>query len=381
MVGLDAASGGVILARRDVVGCGRDLFRVRAFFKTAMAQRTRGSGSVYIRSLPRRLGVRENLDRYRNHLSIRFALLDQLRRDRTMGATRSRQLASTRSRDLCWPDRADFLIRPAANSGWCGNGERIRFRDAGSREATIVVRRAARSGGCGAADAGFVSSRHQFPRVNSDNIARWYRWLEYAGFGRALERRREAFLHEVVDARRILVLGEGDGRFLVKLVQQNRDAAITYVDLSEEMLALARNRAGNDRVRYHHANALTVPLPAAEYDLIVTHFFLDCLTEADAALLIDKLSRAAKPGSYWIVSEFREPAMWARVIVDALYLFFRITTGLRTRRLIDHHVLLKRKGFVLIREQTARAGLLASELWTMVTEKATVGDMKETLKR
>ncbi len=50
--------------------------------------------------------------------------------------------------------------------------------------------------------------------VNCDRIARWYRWIEYAGFGRALERRREAFLDDVSDARRVLALGDGDGRAL-----------------------------------------------------------------------------------------------------------------------------------------------------------------------
>jgi len=43
--------------------------------------------------------------------------------------------------------------------------------------------------------------------MNWDSIARWYRWLEYLGFGRALEDRREAFLSDVADARRVLALG------------------------------------------------------------------------------------------------------------------------------------------------------------------------------
>ena len=43
--------------------------------------------------------------------------------------------------------------------------------------------------------------------MNCDRIARWYRWFEYAGFGRGLERRRQAFLNDIADARRVLALG------------------------------------------------------------------------------------------------------------------------------------------------------------------------------
>jgi hypothetical protein len=97
--------------------------------------------------------------------------------------------------------------------------------------------------------------------------------------------------------------------------------------------------------------------------LVVTHFFLDCLDENDAAALVKKIAAALQPNARWLISEFREPNPWARAIVGMLYFFFRLTTGLRTRRLIDHHVPLSRSGFVLEKQETARFGLLASELW------------------
>jgi SAM-dependent methyltransferase len=195
--------------------------------------------------------------------------------------------------------------------------------------------------------------------VNCDRIARWYRWFEYAGFGRALERRREAFLSEVSDARRILALGDGDGRALAALLAAAPNACVDYIDVSATMLDLARARAGTKRVNYRRADARTVPLPALEYDLIVTHFFLDCFDETDLEPLIARLSDAATPEARWLISEFRGNG-W---LVRSLYLFFRIATGLRTRRLVDHHPLLQRHGFRLVRHENAWRGLLASELW------------------
>ncbi|HTS78949.1 MAG TPA: class I SAM-dependent methyltransferase [Bryobacteraceae bacterium] len=205
--------------------------------------------------------------------------------------------------------------------------------------------------------------------MNCDPIARWYRWLEYIGFGRALERRRIAFLSDIADARRVLLLGDGDGRFLEKLIPlifARPGAAIDYVDISPRMLDLARRRAGT-RVNCHLADALSMPLPAAEFDLIVTHFFLDCFDDHDAARLVERVASSAAPHARWLISEFRESGWLARRLIAALYLFFRYTTGLKTTRLIDHHPLLTRAGFALEKFESARAGMLVSELWRRVT--------------
>ena len=200
--------------------------------------------------------------------------------------------------------------------------------------------------------------------MNCDAIAPWYRWLEYAGFGRALERRREAFLSRVADARRVLVLGDGDGRALAALLRASAGATVDYVDASARMLELARARAGRERVVYHHADALTMPLGhaedgPAEYDLIVTHFLLDCFEAPDQARLLERVGRAATPQARWVVSEFRGHG----ILVAILYWFFRVTTGLRTRELADHRALFEKHGFRLQRVESAWGGRLASELW------------------
>ena len=207
--------------------------------------------------------------------------------------------------------------------------------------------------------------------MNCDPLARWYRWLEYAGFGRALERRRTALLAAMTTARQVLVLGDGDGRFLSAFLRANRHAEVDAVDNSAAMLALARQGvSGTDtaRVRFHHADAARWQPPAVSYDLIVTHFFLDCFTDRELRPLVARLATFAAPGARWAVSEFRQPAggaaAWhARAWIAGLYAFFRIVTGLRARRLPDHAAALSAAGFRLDHETVARFGLLASELW------------------
>ena len=208
--------------------------------------------------------------------------------------------------------------------------------------------------------------------MNCDGLARWYRFLERAGFGCALELRRTAFLKEIATARRVLVLGDGDGRFLAAFLRTNRSAQVDSVDSSAAMLTLARARVGGAdtmRVCFHHADARSWQPPSAtRYDLIVTHFFLDCFTDAELRPLVARLGTFAALDARWLVSEFRQPARgpaaWhARAWIGGLYAFFRVATGLRVRRLPDHPVALAAADFRLEREEVARWGLLISQLW------------------
>jgi ubiquinone/menaquinone biosynthesis C-methylase UbiE len=135
------------------------------------------------------------------------------------------------------------------------------------------------------------------------------------------------------------------------------------VDLSDRMLELARHKAGVDRVVYRRADARALEFAPGEYDLIATHFFFDCFNQHELETLISRIASAAAPGARWVVSEFRTASIPARLLVRALYLFFRITTGLRTQSLVDHRPILRAQGFRLIDASQSRGGLVVSELW------------------
>ena len=85
-------------------------------------------------------------------------------------------------------------------------------------------------------------------KTNFDRVARVYRWAEYASLGGTLERAREFFLPRLMECRSVLALGDGDGRFLGRLLRQNPEMKAVAVDSSTEMLRLLRGRCG-DRVK------------------------------------------------------------------------------------------------------------------------------------
>ena len=204
-------------------------------------------------------------------------------------------------------------------------------------------------------------------------LAPWYRWIEYAAFGHALEKRRFAFLPYIArlaaESGRVLVLGEGDGRTLAQLLKLAPLVRVEVVDVSPEMIALARRRSGDsDRVTFRCEDALTVDWPSDYYDAIVTNFFLDCFTEADARGLIRRLASALTGQGIWLIGEFAIPSggwrrVHAQVWIWTMYRFFGLTTGLRAQALPPVERLLREAGMRRIGQETSRAGLVTTEAW------------------
>jgi len=214
------------------------------------------------------------------------------------------------------------------------------------------------------------------PPPNFNRLARLYRWMEILSFGPWLMRCRCAFLNECCSARSGLALGDGDGRFTARLLSENAAIQIEAVDASPAMLRALVYQAGSHakRVRTHVADMRVWQPEELAYDLIISHFSLDCLTTSEIESLADTLARAVSPGALWVVSEFAVPANWfgwlvARPTVSMLYRAFGWLTGLQVRSLPDHCTALRQAGFTLQKRRKWLAGLLASELWSACGER------------
>ncbi len=209
--------------------------------------------------------------------------------------------------------------------------------------------------------------------MNFDRIAPHYRWLEMLCAGPLLQRCRTAFLGEIQSPRHVLIVGEGNGRFLVNFLRAHPDAQVTCVEASAVMLRLAQARlvaSGLDSrsVEFVHADLFAWAPPLRRFDLLVTHFFLDCFRSDQLAAIIARLAASAAPEARWLVADFREPssgfAKWrARAIIQSLYFFFRSVARLSATRLTPPDALLARHGFVLRERRTWDWGLLHSDLW------------------
>ncbi len=208
-----------------------------------------------------------------------------------------------------------------------------------------------------------------------DRLAPCYRALETLGFGTALQRARCAWIERLASRQNVLLLGEGDGRFLAEALEVAPDARFTVVDGSEGMLAAAKRRAAtdHDRVDFIYAQLPgQVELIRARdsFDAVSAHFFFDCFATDDVVALIESVSRRTTSDAIWLVSDFHvaETPWWKRIpsnfVVGALYRAFRFMTGLRTCRLPSWESAMRASGLTCAINEKQLFGLTRSDVWT-----------------
>jgi SAM-dependent methyltransferase len=211
------------------------------------------------------------------------------------------------------------------------------------------------------------------PDMSFDSIAPHYRWMEFLLAGDKLQRCRTAFLSRIENAQNVLILGEGNGRFLVECRKTLRSARITCIDASARMLQLAGARLARaglnpEGIAFVRADALAWAPPPRCFDLIVTHFFLDCFRGDQLERLVASLGAGAQADAAWLLADFQIPErgrgrLRAQIIHRMMYAFFRLTTRLPARRWTAPDPFLESHGFVLEKRLSSDWDLLRSDLW------------------
>jgi hypothetical protein len=209
--------------------------------------------------------------------------------------------------------------------------------------------------------------------MSFDTLAPHYAWIE-AWFARdRLQRCRTAMVPRLPPPDRVLIYGEGNGRFMVEMLRQFPNARLTVVEMSPVMIRQARERLRhadleNADVRFIEADALQWQPEAQTYDLIVTCFFLDCFREDQLAHLVPVIARSATVDAWWLVADFQIARhgwqrLRSRIVVASLYRFFRLMTGISGSRLVDPAPLLAANGFSRAHHEEQDHGVLFCSLW------------------
>ncbi len=205
--------------------------------------------------------------------------------------------------------------------------------------------------------------------------------MEYLSFGPMLERCRFHFLPDCARARHALVLGDGDGRFTARLLAANSSVQVDAVDASGAMLRELERRTRHTvpdtlgRLDTSKADLRSFTPVRSGYDLVVSHFFLDCLTDEEVDGLVQRTIPHLTPDAIWLISEFEIPAKgWrricARAVVRFLYFAFEKMTHLHVRRIPDYATTLSAHGFERRRRGQFLGGLLIAEVWNRASSNA-----------
>lgn len=209
--------------------------------------------------------------------------------------------------------------------------------------------------------------------MSFDRLAPYYEWMEAVLAGQRLQQVRSYWLNKIPDNARILSVGEGHGPFSVACALRHPRSQITCVDASAAMLARAKQRAARagitpDRINWVCTDVFSWKPVEDSFDVIATHFFLDCFPPEKIGPVVAKLAACARPNASWLLSDFTIPAhglsRWRALAVHKLmYAFFRFATHLPAQRLTPPDDFIRQHGFQLKNRAYFDWGLLHADLW------------------
>ena len=203
---------------------------------------------------------------------------------------------------------------------------------------------------------------------NFDLVANFYPLLEQLVFGSTLNQARGFFAREIGTGKEILLIGEGNGRFLCEMMKQTSSASFTVVDSSARMLAAAGRRIApitpSRRIEWICADFLKWPAPVALYDRVVTHFFLDLFGSDRICQIVEKISRITTEDALWVNVDFTPEGrgLHQKILMWTQYRFFHRFSGIEASRLFDARSWIGQGGWKIREERSLNSGWISGYL-------------------
>lgn len=205
-------------------------------------------------------------------------------------------------------------------------------------------------------------------RRTYDFVAPFYPLLERLAFGGGLTEARSASVRPVASAERALLIGEGNGRFLAHCLKEKIGGSITVVDASKKMLSLVRSRIHGikleTKLELIHADFCEWRPSEPDFDVVVTHFFLDLFRPESQRRIIEKITALSTAKTIWMNVDSR-PVIQSRFhrVIDWLqYRFDQLLSGIEADRHYDCAATIKECGWEVQEEQPSCGGTIFSQL-------------------
>jgi ubiquinone/menaquinone biosynthesis C-methylase UbiE len=197
---------------------------------------------------------------------------------------------------------------------------------------------------------------------NYDNSAAFYDRLSRMVFGKALVNAQLYLLQQVPPNSSVLIAGGGTGWILEELSNIHYSGlTITYVEISSRMTALAKKRhTGINKVTFINDAVENTPIEQ-QYDVVITPFLLDSLTEESLEKIFAHIHQQLKPKGLWLFADFQLTGkLWQKALLKSMYFFFKLLCGIETTTLpkIDHQFL--KRGYVPMARKLFYGGFIVS---------------------
>ena len=169
-----------------------------------------------------------------------------------------------------------------------------------------------------------------------DRIAIVYDGLARLVFGSSIKLAQVCFLMDVPPQSKVLIVGGGTGWFLAELLKLNPTCEVWYVEASEKMLELSKEKT-NHSSRVHFIRGTENSIPAKiKFDVVITNFYFDLFTNTSLDSVLIKIQGVVKPGTLWLVTDFTDGnKWWQSILLKTMYRFFQKTCNVEASQLTD----------------------------------------------
>lgn len=165
-----------------------------------------------------------------------------------------------------------------------------------------------------------------------NRLAPIYDALARVAIGKGIRTSQLHFLNHLRERRKLLILGGGTGWILPCIIKSNPTIQIDYVDISHRMIEQARSNVSADfQVRFIVGTEENIP--DKNYDCVITNFYLDLFDDVNLGHAVFCIKNSILPNAIWVATDFIDEKPWHRRVLAIMYWFFRLTTGLRTKKL------------------------------------------------
>jgi hypothetical protein len=189
--------------------------------------------------------------------------------------------------------------------------------------------------------------------ANYNNSAWFYDKLARLVYGSELVDAQVYLLKFVPPNSNVLIVGGGTGWILEELSKIHSSGLnITYVEVAPAMMARShkRNVAGNKLIFINDA-VENVNLPT-KFDVVITPFLFDNFKEKSLVAIFDHIGGMLNEKAIWLTVSFQLTGKWwQRVMLQSMFVFFKLICGIEASRLPAIGACFERKVYKLVGEK------------------------------
>ncbi len=201
--------------------------------------------------------------------------------------------------------------------------------------------------------------------ANYNNAAWFYDRLSKLVYGDSLVKAQLYLLDFLLPNSNVLIVGGGTGWILEEITKRYHEGLkITYVEVSENMMALSKKRNyGSNEVIFineaieHISNEET-------HDVVLTCFLFDNFTDHTVQKVFEHIHIKLKPTGLWLNADFQLAGKWwQQPLLNSMLFFFRILCRIESKKLPDMESVFASNGYRSIAKKTFFGEFILSQVY------------------